>query len=776
MRLSILRSLAVLHLVGGALLATEPELPYRNASLPIEARVSDLLSRMTLEEKTAQLVGAFNTRPMLPPHGANGPGERVFDPKAAETVYRFGIGSIARQQEHNGVRASVQLANDTQRWLKEHTRLGIPAFFHDEVLHGHMATGGTHYPQPLSMACSWDPTLVSRVFTAAAAEVRSRGGHHVAGPNLDLGREPRWGRTEETYGEDPYLVSRMTVSAIQALQGDRSFKDKAHVMTTMKHFAAHGQPEGGTNIAPPAVSERLLRDVFLRPFETAVKEGHTWSVMPSYNEIDGVPSHANKWLLGTVLRQEWGFQGFAASDYDGVVELWRRHHVAADKAEAARLALEAGVDIELPDAECFKEIPGLVKAGRLSQATVDQAVSRVLRAKFTMGLFEDPYVDAERAVQVTNGPAQQALALEAARKSIVLLKNEGLLPLDTAKLKTLAVIGPNAAKAHLGGYSDDPLRSVSLLQGLQDRLKGKVKVEYAEGCRITEEGGNWFADKATLPKAEEEDRRIAQAVEVAKHSDTVVLVLGGNEDTNKEGWAENHPGDRDSIELFGRQMDLARAVLATGKPVVVFLIHSGPLAIPELAEKAPALLTGFYLGQEGGTAAAEVLLGDVNPGGKLPITFPRSTGQLPAFYNRKPTTKRGYVFANAEPVFPFGHGLSYTTFTYADVKVEPAAIKAGETATVTFTVQNTGSRAGDEIAQLYLRDEVSSVTRPILELAGFQRLSLKPGEKQTVSLKVGPDAMQFTGLDMKRVIEPGTFTLMVGPSSAKHQDVKLEVK
>jgi len=757
-------------------LAAEPSFPYRDPSLPLETRVADLLSRMTIEEKAAQLEGAFYTKPQMKPFSPGMEDRGEFNPKGAQLIYKHGVGSIARQQERKDPRAATRYANDTQLWLREHTRLGIPAFFHDEVLHGHMAQGGTHFPQPLAMACSWDPELISRVFTTAALEVRSRGGHHVLGPNLDLGREPRWGRTEETYGEDPYLVSRMTVSAIKALQGDGTFKDKAHVMTTMKHFAAHGQPEGGTNTAPPAVSERLLRDAFFRPFETAVKEGHTGSVMPSYNEIDGVPSHANRWLLGTVLRQEWGFQGFTASDYEGVVELWRRHHVAADKADAARIALEAGVDMELPDADCYKEIPALVSQGKLAVATVDQAVTRVLRAKFTMGLFEDCMVDPEQAVQVTNGPAQQALALEAARKSIVLLKNEGLLPLDASKLKTLAVIGPNASKVHLGGYSDDPGRGVSLLQGLQDRLKGKVKVEFAEGCRITEEGGVWFGDKATLPKPEEENKRIAEAVDVAQRSDVVVLVIGGNEDINKEAWAETHLGDRDSIELFGRQMDLARALLATGKPVVVFLIHSGPLAIPELAEKAPAILTGFYLGQEGGTAVADVLFGDVNPAGKLPITFPRSTGQLPAFYNRKPTTKRGYVFANSEPVFAFGHGLSYTTFTYSDVKVQPAQIKAGESATVTFTVQNTGSRMGDEIAQLYLRDDVSSVTRPIQELAGFQRLSLKPGEKKSVSLVVGPEAMRFTGLDMKRVIEPGTFTLMVGPSSVKHQDVKLDVK
>jgi len=766
-------TLALIALTA-ALTATEP---YRNPSLPLDARVADLLSRMSLDEKVAQLEGSWLTKPQQRPIAQDFPSRGDFDPSGAARVYKNGVGSIGRQMERKDARESARFANEVQLWLRDHTRLGIPAFFHDEVLHGHMAQGGTHYPQPLSMACSWDPGLIHRVFSAAALEVRARGSHHVLGPNLDLGREPRWGRTEETYGEDPYLVSRMTLAAIHALQGDGTFTDNAHVITTVKHFAGHGQPEGGTNVAPAVISERLLRDVFLSPFETAVKEGRIQSIMPSYNEIDGVPSHTNRGLLDGVLRGEWGFQGFVASDYDAIVELWRRHHVAADKGDAARLALEAGVDMELPDPDCYQEIPKLVREGRLPIATVDRAVARVLRAKFAMGLFEHPTVDPERAAQVVNGPAQQALALEAARKSIVLLRNEGgLLPLDPAKLQTLAVIGPNAERVHLGGYSDDPGRGVSLLQGIRRRLEGRVKVEFAEGCRITEQGGAWSADKATLPKPEEETRRISQAVDLARRSDAVVLVLGGNEDTNKEGWAENHLGDRDSIELFGRQMELARALLATGKPLVVFLIHSGPLAIPELAEKAPALLTGFYLGQEGGTAAAEVLFGDVNPGGKLPITFPRSTGQLPAFYNRKPTAKRGYLFTSAEPVFAFGHGLSYTTFAYSNVKVEPTHIQIGDKATVTFTVQNTGRRAGDEIAQLYLRDDVSSVTRPIQELCGFQRVSLQPGEKATVKLQVGPEALRFTGLDMKRTIEPGTFTLMVGPSSAKHQDVTLAVE
>jgi len=766
-----------LALTAGLLAAGEPaSLPYRNAALPVEARVADLLSRMTIEEKTAQLSGSWGSKPMKRTVDASGQRHLAFDPTLAAKNYVLGIGSISRQQESSSPREAAQFANEVQGWLRDHTRLGIPAFFHDEILHGHMAKGGTHFPQTLAMSCSWDPELIHRVYTAVALEVRARGGHQALGPNLDLGMDPRWGRTEETYGEDPYLVTRMTVSAIKALQGDGQFNDNRHVLATMKHFASHSQPEGGINCAPSFLSERMMRDTVLKPFEAAVKEAHVYSVMPSYNEVDGLPSHANRWLMDKVLRKEWGFDGLSVADYNAIPELTMRHHVAADRAEAARIAMETGVDIELPEPTCYREIPNLVSQGRLSMATVDRAVSRVLKAKFILGLFEHPLVDVDRAVQVTNSAQHQALALEAAQKSITLLRNEGgLLPLNPDKLKTVAVIGPNAAKVHLGGYSEDPGRGVTVLQGIQNRLGQGVKVLYAEGCRITEEGGRWYENKATLPKPEEEDARIAQAVGVAKQSDVVILVIGSNEDTNKEGWADNHPGDRDTIDLFGRQMDLARALLATGKPVVVFLNHSGPLAIPELAEKAPALLTGFYLGQETGTAAASVLFGDVNPSGKLSITFPRSTGQIPANYNRKPTGTRGYLFTSNKPVYPFGFGLSYTTFAYSDVKVEPARIHVGETATVSVTVQNTGACTGDEIVQLYLRDDVSSVTRPIQELAGFKRVSLKPGEKATVQMAVGPDAMRFTDADMKRIIEPGTFTLMVGPSSDKHQKVKLEV-
>jgi beta-glucosidase len=749
---------------------------YKNPRLPVEERVADLLSRMTLEEKTAQLVCLWAQRPQTLPQTDFSTDRGDFSVEKARVILKNGIGQIARQRERKGPREGAQFANALQKFLVEETRLGIPAIFHDEVLHGHMAQGSTSFPQPISMASSWDLDLISRVFTAAALEVRARGSHQVLGPNLDLARDPRWGRTEETYGEDPYLVSRMGVACIRALQGKGPGIDGEHIIATAKHYAAHGQPEGGTNIAPANFSERILREIFLPSFQAAVTEAGVMSVMPSYNEIDGLPSHNNRWLLEKVLRQEWGFTGHIASDYYAIPQMQSLHRVAADKMEAARLALEAGVDIELPDPDCYMTIPQLVREGRIPEATVDRAVARNLRAKFLLGLFENPYVDAERAARITNSQAHRDLAAEAARRSIVLLKNEGnLLPLDRDRLKSIAVIGPNADRAHLGGYSDNPQRGISVLQGVTDKVGNRVKVNYAEGCKITKEGGNWWADTSHLADPAEDAKLIAQAVEIAKASDVAVLVIGGNEDTNKEAWADNHLGDRDSLELLGRQNDLVKAVLETGKPTIVMLINSGPLAINYVAEKVPAILEGFYLGQETGVAVADVLFGDYNPAGKLAVSFPRSVGQLPIAYNHKPTARRGYLYTSKEPLFPFGYGLSYTTFEYSNLKVTPAQIGPGGRAEVSLTVTNTGRRAGDEIVQLYIRDLISSVTRPVKELKDFRRISLAAGESKSVAFTITPDKLSFLDVNMNRVVEPGWFDILVGPSSVKHQTVKLEV-
>lgn len=748
--------------------------PYRNPNLPIDQRVADLLGRMTLHEKLAQMSIfpgniAEDVDSLLDSAGR-------LDTAKALAAWPNGAGAVGRLGLHRSPGDTARLYNNIQRLLVEQTRLGIPALFVDEALHGLMAQGSASFPQAIALASAWDPDLVQDVFTAAAAEMRARGGNHALTPVLDLARDPRWGRTEETYGEDPHLAAAMGVAAVRGLQGDGLPIAADRVLATAKHFAVHGQPEAGSNGGPTNFALRDIREVFLRPFQAAVTEAGVQSVMASYNEIDGIPAHVNRWLLGDVLRGEWGFEGFVASDGYGIHQLISEHHVAADTADAARQALLAGVDFELDDT--FPTLLGQVQAGLVSEAAIDQAVGRVLRAKFLLGLFEQPYADPDHAERITNCPAHQELALRAAQRALVLLKNDGLLPLDASRLRTLAVIGPNAADLHLGGYSVDPGRGVSVLDGLRARLAGKAQVRYAEGCRITEgvQGWQgWWNDAVIPADPAEDDARIAEAVEVACQADAVLLVLGENEATCREGWSAAHLGDRDTLDLPGRQDDLARAVLGTGTPAVVLLLNGRPLSIVELAESAPAILEGWYLGQETGTAVADVLFGDVNPGGKLPITFPRSVGQIPAFYNHKPSARRGYLFHSNAPLFPFGHGLSYTTFAYDNLRVTPQQIAPDGEAVVRVEVTNSGRRAGDEVVQLYLRDQVSSATRPVKELKGFRRITLQPGETQTVEFLLTPEHLQFLDGRMQMVVEPGLLDVMVGGSSSDLATITLEV-
>ena len=750
-------------------LAQQTALPYRDASLSIDDRVKDLLSRMTLEEKIAQITGGRRAdRGLLDTTGH-------FPPEKADEAMR----EMYRLDSHMSPRDRAVLHNALQRYQVEKTRLGIPAIYQGEALHGFMSYGSTSFPQALALASTWDPELQQQVFTAAADEMASSGVSQAFTPVLDLARDPRWGRTEETYGEDPYLVSRMGVAAVEGLQGTNFLIDRHHVLATAKHYAAHGQPESGTNTAPANYSERVLRESFLLPFQAAVQEARAGSVMASYNEIDGIPSHINHWLLDRVLRQEWGFPGYVTSDGNGLQMLYQVHGVASGPADAARLALAAGVDFDLSDGSVYRELTQLVKQGEVPEALVDRAVSRVLAVKFRLGLFEHPYVDPDYVRKITNNAEHQKLALRAAQESIILLKNEKqLLPLDLGKIRTIAVIGPNAADVHLGGYARDPGHGVSILQGIRDYAGSRAKVLFAEGCKITlgKQGWDgWYEDKTQLADPATQTQSIGLAVETARKADVAIVVVGETESTNREAWSEQHLGDRDSLDLLGAQNELIRKTVETGVPTVVFLISGRPLSINYAAEHVPAILEGWYLGQEGGTAAAQVLFGDVNPGGKLPITFPRSVGQLPAFYNFKPSRNRSYLGTSRQPLFPFGHGLSYTTFKFENVSVNPQRIKPGQTATVRLDVSNTGSREGDEVAQLYLHQRVASITRPVKELRGFRRIHLRPAEKQTVEFPLTPEALSLLDVNMNRVVESGEFDLMVGPNSAETTSVTLTV-
>ncbi|HEY2467676.1 MAG TPA: CIA30 family protein [Terracidiphilus sp.] len=742
---------------------------YKDSSLPIADRVADLLPRMTLEEKVYQLTGGWDSK------------IEVIDPTGtftAETARRTLSAEWGPEVKFTPRQAAI-LRNGVQRYLSEKTRLGIPAMFLGEALHGYMEYGSTSFPQALGLAATFDPALVKRVFTAVGDEAGSRGAGQVFSPVLDMARDPRWGRTEEGYGEDPYLISRIGVAAIEGLQGDSYSIDRHHVLATAKHFAVHGEPEGGTNTAPGNISERVIRETFLVPFQAAVQEAHVGSVMASYNEIDGVPNHVNHWLLDKVLRQEWGFDGYLTSDGDGLQMLVGTHHVAYDMADAARQGLAAGIDYDLSEGTVYATLVDQVKKGLVPESEVDRAVTRILTTKFRLGLFDHPYVDPDYAEKVNNSPEHKKLAAEAARKVIVLLKNDkNLLPLDVTKLKTIAVIGPNAADVHLGGYSRDPGYGVSVLDGIKAKVGDKVKVLYAEGCKITtapQGFRGWWANDVELVDPKTQTGSIQAAVDAAKKADVSILVVGENESTNREAWAENHLGDRDSLDLLGAQNDLVKAVIETGKPVVVLLLNGRPLSVNYIAEKVPAILEGFYLGEEGGTAAADVIFGDANPGGKLPITFPHTVGALPDYYNHKPSANRSYEFSTRKPLFPFGYGLSYTTFKFENLKVEPQQILPQGTAKVVVDVTNTGTREGDEVPQFYIHQRVASVTQPVMQLKGFERITLKPGEKRTVTFSITPDTLSILNIDMHRVVEPGVFDVMVGPSSDNPSKVKLTV-
>ena len=774
-----MKALVILSL--GALLAAgaAAEPPYRDASLPIDQRVEDLLGRMTLEEKVAQLQTYRGDDPAAwDDHGNFVGGQDAARLSQGAGTY-FNLPAFLKAGTGLSPLEAARRTNSLQDYVRTHTRLGIPLFVFGEAVHGYMMPGATSFPSALALGCTWDPALLEQLFSAAALEATARGTRQVLSPVLDLARDPRWGRTEECYGEDPYLVARLGAAAIFGLQGRDAVIDRHHVAVTLKHFAGHGQPEGGRNIAPVNYSEREFRSTHLVPFEVAVRQAHAAAIMASYNEWDGVPNHVNHKLLTDILRNEWGFPGLVMSDGSGLDTLYENHHAAAGPRDAGRLALAAGLDFDLHSKGAFMALAEDVRAGLVPLAEIDRAARRVLRVKFLCGLFEDPHADVARVEQDTNSPAHQALALRAAEEAMVLLKNErGLLPFDAARIKTLAVIGTNAANIHLGGYSAVPMRGVGVLQGLRDFAGGTIAIRYAEGCKLTlNKECDWRVNENPILSDPAEDRRlIAAAVEVARQSDAVVLVLGENELLCREAWSEEHLGDADSLDLIGRQNELAEAILATGKPVAVLLINGRPLSVNFLQRHAPAIIECWYLGQETGRAVANVLFGKVSPSGKLTVTVPRSVGQLPCYYDHQPTRFREYVATDSTPLFPFGSGLSYATFTYQNLRVTPATIAPGGSASVAIDVANAGTVKADEIVQLYLHELVSLPVRPVQELKDFARVTLAPGEVKTVTFTLTPEKLAALGMDMKPFVQPGDFEIMVGRSSVDYLKATLTVK
>ncbi len=846
---------------GGKALADQAS--YRDPSLPVELRVKDLLGRMTLEEKVAQVQCS------------------LADAEAPGGLGPDGLGGLAVVLRSEAPRAGAEKANRIMRLALTRTRLGIPILIHDEALHGILARGGTVFPQAIGLAASFNPDLVGRVARAIGRETRTRGIRQVLSPVVNIARDVRWGRTEETYGEDPFLASALGAAFCRGMEGEG-------VISTPKHFAAN-VGDGGRDSMAVHFSERLLREVYFPAFKACLQSSGARSIMTAYNSLNGIPCSADPWLLTDILRKEWGFQGFVVSDYGSVNGIWSKHGTAASKKEAAVQALEAGLDMELPGIDVYGQpLLEALREGLTSEAVLDRAVARILTAKFQLGLFDDPYADPAEAARVNDSPEHRALALEAARQSVVLLKNDrGLLPLK-GDLKTIAVLGPCAAEVRLGGYSGFGVKLVSVLDGIRGLASSGTQVIYAKGCELetsplpvipqsnlepaggpagarglkaeyfdnpglegepvlvrldpmidfdwamgppdprispdrfsvrwtgrlvpteshtcllamtTDDGvrvyldgalilDKWIERSATtdhVPVKLEAGRAYDLRVEYYENSgysfaalgwavkpetdalleEALAAARGAQAAVIVAGIIEGEGRDRARLSLPGKQEALIKAVAETGVPVVVVLNGGSAVTMESWGSAVPAILEQWYGGEEGGRALAEVLFGLVNPSGRLPITFPQFEGQAPLYHNPRPTGRGvDYVDMSGQPLFPFGHGLSYTRFEYRNLRVSPDKVLPDGRVAVSLEVRNAGDRAGDEVVQLYLRDAVSSVSRPVRELRGFRRISLEPGKSQTVEFVLGTEALSFLDKSLKSVVEPGVFEVMAGASSA----------
>jgi len=755
------------------------ESAFKNSLLPAEQRVENLLLQMTLEEKIAQLSMKSLNQLKL---GDNG---EVTEESLEALFGGQSVGCVESPfVEHEKI-AKFSAASD--KYLRENTRLGIPAIQIAECLHGQMALGATIFPQAIGQGSTWNPELIRRMGEIIAEEATAAGVDQALSPLFDLARDPRYGRVEECYGEDPWLVSQIGAAFVIGMQGNpeitKTHIPDDHVMCTAKHFVAYGIPQSGINIAPAVIGERDLRSLHLAPFEAAVKKANIYSIMPGYHEVDGVPVHASRWLLTDILRKEWGFKGYVFSDYTAISMLQNFHHTAKTKKEAARQALTAGVDLEAPGQYAYGELKGLVESGEINEETLNISVRRILLAKFRVGLSEKPFIVSEKRAEKIHTSENIKHAQAIAEESIVLLKNNNqLLPLNKNKLKSIAVIGPNADQVQFGDYSITKSNDygITLLQGIKQEVGENVKINYARGCGITNLDKSGFGD----------------AVKAAENSDVVVLAIGGSSIIYSGiGWGNDQLDkhntcgegfDRTTLDPPGVQSELIRAIYATGKPIILVQIHGRSYSILWEKENIPAIVEAWYLGEQGGTAIANVLFGNVNPSGKLTVSVPRSAGHVPTVYDYKPSGRgyyhhrgtpekpgRDYVFSTPDPLFCFGHGLSYTEFEYSNLIIESRELKTGMPVKLSVEIKNSGDRTGKEVVQLYLKDKVSSVTTPVKMLKGFQKLELKPGESKKVEFIVDFEELSLWNREMIKVVEPGEFEIQIGSSS---EDIRLKDK
>ncbi len=761
------------------------KLPYQNSELSTDERVKDLVGRMTIEEKIQQMLKVSLAELKQDNDGniTEESLEKLFNGESIGCLDPPRWNELTNQPVNVADIAKFSEAADN--YLRNKTRLGIPAIQVDlGGIHGQLAYDATIFPQTIGQGSTWNTGLITKMAELMAGEAKLTGCDQFFAPLFDIARDPRYGRVEECFGEDPFHVAEMGKAFIIGLQGKpeitKSHIPDNHIIATAKHYVGYSTPIAGINIAPVETGPRDLRDIHLYPFEKAVKEVNVYSIMPAYNEVNGIPVHANKTLLRDILRNEYGFEGYVFADYGAVNMLQTRHKLTSTKAETAIIALKAGVDQEGSN-YAYSELIELAKQDKEIEALVNEAVTNILTVKFKAGLFDKPYKVSENLSQLVNTEESKQLVREVAEESIILLKNENnLLPLNLSEIKSIAVIGPNANQVQYGDYSisKDNKTGVTILEGINRITQGRVTINYAKGCGITDLSKDGFKE----------------AVKAAKKSDIVVLVIGGTSmSLAGTGWGEladqgayptsGEGYDRSDLTPPGVQQDLIKEIHKTGKPIIMIMVHGRPYAIKWEKENIPAILEAWYPGSEGGNAVAEILFGKVNPSGKLTVSVPQSVGHIPVFYNYKPTGRgyyhspgtpekpgRDYVFSSTEPLFPFGYGLSYSAFEYSDLKIKQKRLTESDNIELSVTIKNTGKLEGKEIVQVYINDKISSVTTPVKVLKSFKKINIKPGETLDIDFIIPCKELGLWDKDMKYIVEPGEFDIMIGASS---EDIRL---